>query len=50
MLEFSSPEFLHSFTQAIHLVVVDHRERRDASRKYWVQLRDAGFALRHQKV
>jgi DNA polymerase-3 subunit chi len=50
MLEFSSPDFLRSFAQAIHLVVVDHRERREASRKYWVQLRDAGFALRHQKV
>jgi DNA polymerase-3 subunit chi len=50
MLEFSSPEFLRSFTQAIHLVVVDNRERREASRKYWVQLRNAGFVLRHQKV
>jgi DNA polymerase-3 subunit chi len=50
MLEFSSPQFLRSFTQAIHLVVVDHRERRDASRKYWLQLRDLGFALRHQKA
>jgi DNA polymerase-3 subunit chi len=50
MLEFSSPQFLRSFTHAIHLVVVDHRERRDASRKYWLQLRDLGFALRHQKA
>ncbi len=50
MLEFSSPEFLGSFVQAIHLVVVDNRARREASRRYWVQLRDAGFALRHQKL
>jgi DNA polymerase-3 subunit chi len=49
MLEFAAPDFLHSFAEAIHLVVVDNRERREASRRYWVQLREAGFALRHQK-
>lgn len=50
MLEFASPEFLRSFAEAIHLVVVDNRDRREASRRYWVQLREAGFSLRHQKV
>jgi hypothetical protein len=30
-------------------VVVDNRERREASRRYWLQLREAGFILRHQK-
>lgn len=50
MLEFAAPEFLRSFAEAIHLVVVDNRERRAASRRYWVQLREAGFALRHQKL
>jgi len=50
MLEFSSPEFLRSFVQAMHLVVVDNPARREASRRYWVQLRDAGFALRHEKL
>ena len=49
MLEFASPEFLRSFAEAIHLVVVDDRDRREASRRYWVQLREAGFSLRHQK-
>jgi DNA polymerase-3 subunit chi len=49
MLEFAAPEFLRSFAEAVHLVVVDNRERREASRRYWVQLREAGFTLRHQK-
>jgi len=50
MLELASPEFTRSFVEAIHLVVVDNRERREASRRYWVQLREAGFTLRHQKL
>ena len=31
------------------VVVVDNRERLEASRRYWTLLEDAGFALRHQK-
>jgi DNA polymerase-3 subunit chi len=50
MMEFASPEFIHSFVEAIHFVVVDNRERREASRRYWVQLREAGSTLRHQKL
>ena len=50
MLELASPEFTRSFVEAIHFVVVDNRERREASRRYWVQLREAGFTLRHQKL
>ena len=49
MLELASPEFTRSFVEAIHFVVVDDPERREASRRYWVQLREAGFILRHQK-
>lgn len=45
-----SPEFLCQFAKAVHFVVVDDRERRAASRRYWVQLREAGFALKHQKL
>ena len=49
MLDLASPEFIRSFVEAVHLVVVDDQERREASRRYWVQLREAGFILRHQK-
>ena len=49
MLEFVSPEFMRSFVEAILLVVVVDHERRESSRRYWVQLREAGFTLRHQK-
>jgi DNA polymerase-3 subunit chi len=42
-------ELVSQFSEVTHLVVVDNRERLEASRNYWSQLKDAGFALRHQK-
>ena len=50
MLDHCSPELVAQFPQAIHLVVVDDHARRESSRRYWVQLRKAGFTLRHQKL
>jgi DNA polymerase-3 subunit chi len=50
MTDYCSPELVGQFAQAIHLVVVDDKERREASRQYWVQLRDAGFTLAHKKL
>jgi DNA polymerase-3 subunit chi len=50
MLELASLEFMRSFVEAIHFVVVDSPDRREASRRYWVKLREAGFSLRHQKL
>ena len=49
MLDYCPIETLVQFSRVIHLVVVDKRERLEASRGYWAQLREAGFSLRHQK-
>ena len=49
MLNYCPVQIVGQFSQIIHLVVVDNRERLDASRHYWTQLKEAGFTLRHQK-
>ena len=49
MLDFCPVETVAQFSQAIHLVIVDNRERLAASRDYWIQLKEAGFSLSHQK-
>ena len=49
MLDYHRLEAVSQFAHAIHFVVIDNEERLAASRQYWVQLRDAGFALRHRK-
>ena len=49
MLDYCKVETVGQFSRAIHLVVADNRERLEASRRYWTQLKDAGFSLRHQK-
>ncbi|MFP3871225.1 MAG: DNA polymerase III subunit chi [Syntrophobacteria bacterium] len=49
MLECCAPEMAAQFTRAIHLVVMDNRERLLASRRYWSQLKEAGFSPRHRK-
>ena len=49
MMDYCQVEMVGKFSQVIHMVVVDNRERLEASRRYWTLLKDAGFALRHQK-
>ncbi len=49
MLDYCPVETVAQFSQAIHLVIADNRERLAASRDYWIQLKEAGFMLRHQK-
>ena len=49
MLDYCPVETVAQFSQAIHLVIVDNRERLAASRDYWIQLKEAGFSLSHQK-
>jgi DNA polymerase-3 subunit chi len=49
MLDYCAPETAAQFTRAIHLVVMDNRERLLASRRYWTQLKEAGFRLSHRK-
>jgi DNA polymerase-3 subunit chi len=49
MLDFCPVETVAQFSQAIHLVIVDNRERLAASRDYWIQLKEAGLKLIHQK-
>jgi DNA polymerase-3 subunit chi len=50
MMDYCPGDLVKRFVQAIHLVVIDNPERLDASRRYWAQLKDTGFALRHQKI
>ena len=49
MLDYCPVETVAQFSQAIHLVIVDNRERLAASRDYWIQFKEAGFKLSHQK-
>jgi DNA polymerase-3 subunit chi len=49
MLNYCPVETVGQFSRVIHLVVADSLERLEASRRYWTQLKDAGFALGHQK-
>ena len=49
MLDYCPVETVAQFSQAIHLVIVDNPERLAASRDYWIQLKEAGFSLNHQK-
>ena len=49
MMDYCPVELVKRFSQAIHLVVIDNKERLEASRGYWTQLRDAGFTMRHQR-
>ena len=49
MLDYCEVDLVRQFSHAIHLVVTDNPERLEASRRYWTLLKDAGFALRHQK-
>lgn len=49
MLGYCTVETVGQFSRAIHLVVADNPARLEASRRYWTQLKDAGFTLRHQK-
>ncbi len=49
MMEFCAVEMVGQFSKVIHMVAVDNRERLEASRSYWTQLKEAGFTLRHQK-
>ena len=49
MMDYCGVDLVGQFSQAVHLVVVDHPERLDASRSYWTLLKEAGFSLRHQK-
>jgi len=49
MLGFCPAKTVGQFSQVFHLVVADNPERLEASRRFWTQLRDAGFSLRHQK-
>ena len=49
MLDFCEVELVGRFSRAVHMVVTDSRERLEASRRYWTQLKEAGFSLRHQK-
>ena len=49
MMDYCEVDLVRQFSQAVHLVVVDKPERLDASRRYWILLKDAGFTLRHQK-
>ena len=49
MLDYCPVEIVGQFSKATHLVVLDNRERLEASRHYWTQLKEAGFTLRHQK-
>ena len=49
MLDYCELEVLRRFSRAVHMVVNDSRERLETSRRYWTQLKEAGFSLRHQK-
>ena len=49
MLDYCPVEIVGQFSNAIHLVVLDNPERLEASRRYWSQLKEAGFTLRHQR-
>ena len=49
MLDYCEVELVGRFSRAVHMVVNDNRERLQASRRYWMQLKEAGFSLRHQK-
>ena len=49
MLDYCPVEIVGQFSKAIHLVVLDNPERLQASRRYWTQLKEASFTLRHQK-
>jgi DNA polymerase-3 subunit chi len=49
MMGYCPVEVVGRFAQVFHLVVVDHDERLDASRRYWAQLKETGFTLRHQR-
>jgi DNA polymerase-3 subunit chi len=49
MMDYCPVDLVKQFSQAIHLVVVDNPERLEASRRYWTQLKDAGFTMKHQK-
>jgi DNA polymerase-3 subunit chi len=49
MLGYCTVETVGQFSRAIHLVVEDNPARLEASRRYWTQLKDAGFTVRHQK-
>jgi len=49
MLDYCEVELVGQFSHAVHMVVADNRDRLEASRRYWTQLKEAGFALRHQK-
>ena len=50
MMDYCPEDLVERFSQAIHLVVTDNQERLAASRRYWAQLKDTGFTLRHQKI
>lgn len=50
MLDYCPIEIVGQFSQVIHIVVVDNRERLEASRHYWTRLKEAGLTLRHQKL
>ncbi len=49
MMDYCEAELVGQFSLAVHMVVVDNRERLEASRRYWTQLKEAGFSLRHQR-
>lgn len=48
-MDYCPIEMVRQFSVVIHVVVVDNRERLEASRRYWTLLKDAGFSLKHQK-
>ena len=48
-MDYCPVKIVRQFSKVIHVVVVDNQERLEASRLYWTQLKEAGFALRHQK-
>lgn len=49
MMGYCPVEVVGRFAQVFHLVVVDQDERLAASRRYWAQLKEAGFTLRHRR-
>ena len=48
-MDYCPVKIVRQFSKVIHVVVVDNKERLEASRRYWTLLKDAGFTLRHQR-